>query len=46
MRDPASDEPKVEVKPVKSRPAKKRRSYGYRVDVIKGIEKSRILVTK
>jgi pilus assembly protein CpaB len=46
MRDPANNEPKVAAKPVKSRPAKKRRSYGYRVDVIKGIEKSRILVTK
>jgi pilus assembly protein CpaB len=46
MRDLQSDEPKVVVKTAKSPPVKKRRSYGYRVDVIKGIEKSRILVTK
>jgi pilus assembly protein CpaB len=31
---------------VKPRSAAKRRSYGYRVDVIKGIEKSRTLVTQ
>jgi pilus assembly protein CpaB len=45
-RDLGSDEPKVVAKAVKSPPVVKRRSYGYRVDVIKGIEKSRILVTK
>jgi pilus assembly protein CpaB len=46
MRDLQGDEAKPVVKTAKSPPVKKRRSYGYRVDVIKGIEKSRILVTK
>jgi pilus assembly protein CpaB len=46
MRELESDEVKPVIKTAKSPPVKKRRSYGYRVDVIKGIEKSRILVTK
>jgi pilus assembly protein CpaB len=46
MRELETDQPKVVAKPTKSPPASKRRSYGYRVDVIKGIKKSRILVTK
>ncbi|MCU7934954.1 MAG: Flp pilus assembly protein CpaB [Candidatus Thiodiazotropha sp. (ex Dulcina madagascariensis)] len=40
MRDLGTDQTKA------VRPVSKRRSYGYRVDVIKGIKKSRILVTK
>jgi pilus assembly protein CpaB len=46
MREQAVAQPEAEAKSTKSRAVSKRRSYGYRVDVIKGIEKSRILVTK
>jgi pilus assembly protein CpaB len=46
MRKQEEDQTQAAVKTSKSPPVAKRRSYGYRVDVIKGIKKSRILVTK
>jgi pilus assembly protein CpaB len=46
LHDQGPDPTKAVTKTAESSPVKKHRSYGYRVDVIKGIEKSRILVTQ